>query len=599
MELKEGKLTLRDRKLFLNSKDEINKDLKELPKFADGSVPSSPVSNVYSQYQQSVQNAVNQVTQGPKQFEHQGSTYPNRASSNETKATDANPNGAQAAAGINPWFAVGAWLGGGALNGINSVQGSNELLASAGTSNGMFNGIGYTKQNMVNGSSLMSEYDKGTKKAWLTNPAEALTRGLWGRDKQEQAIRQANQIAASNNNFAMAGAATQSLQLDNLKKEGDYRNQVLYAKNGKLPGFSNGLVARLSNGEIYGHINPMTGYVTDMHQAGHGKDNNDTLVRNLGNPTTSFVVTNKGGWSDYVRGGGSVNDALIGMQSGVRAPGYRCGKLPGFKEGMWGNAAVSGIGALASLGQIWDAASQDIASPNIYAANPYEQSALNDLAGLRINEYPILNRLNQQRAEADYALNNSGGLSGGQRARMRAANLATTQRNTADVLANMQAQNNQYRSQFANAQMQLGTQRAQRQQQANQFKSEMVARAHAAKHQGIQTGLANLLSQVQGFYANEFKRRQFNETMDLYRQQQALNQKEFDAWFNRINPQMKTPVENSVIRNPLGPQAYSKLLNTPNIDNLINKDMNSIYANPLDLQLPWAIELQKKLNKRK
>jgi len=56
---------------------------------------------------------------------------------------------------------------------------------------------------------------------------------------------------------------------------------------------------------------------------------------------------------------------------------------------------------LASIGQYIDASSQDIRSPQIYSANPYEQSALNDLSGLRINQYPVINQINNATAIAD------------------------------------------------------------------------------------------------------------------------------------------------------------------------------------------------------
>jgi hypothetical protein len=111
----------------------------------------------------------------------------------------------------------------------------------------------------------------------------------------------------------------------------------------------------LSNGEVAGHINPITGEVTDAHTVGHGKDNKDSRLEDLEDSRTAFVVTNKNGWSDYVRSTGDFRTAFVGMLSGTKAPGYKCGKLPKLKEGWWGNAAVSGIGALASLGQIWDA----------------------------------------------------------------------------------------------------------------------------------------------------------------------------------------------------------------------------------------------------
>lgn len=526
--------TLRARKFIENNKQDLT-----LPKFAEGTAPITTTQQYINVANQAAQQYSAQNAGSTTQTGTSGTTTTN-TNTNVPKTNDADPNGAQAAAGAHPGFAIGAWLGGGALKGLNSVQRSGELLAQAGTADGTYAGIGYTRQNTLDANGLMDQYDKGTKKAWLTNPAEAIFRGLFGSDRQKFEIAKANQIANNLNQFNMAGAATQALQLNNLKKEGDYNNQVLYAKNGKLPGFVNGFDgrARLSNGEIYGHID-LFGNVLDMHKAGHGKDNKDTLIRNLGNSPEevdrSFVVTNKRGWSDYVKAGGDVNIALQGMQSGAKAPGFKSGKMPGFAEGRWGNLIPSAIGAAASLGQILSASGEDLYAPNIYSANPYEQSALNDLAGLRINEYPILNRLNQQRAEADFGIDNSGGLGGGQRARIRSANLASTQRSIADAMINIQAQNNQYRSQLASAKMNLGAQRAQRQQAANQYRSEMLARAHGAKQQGIQTGISNLVAQIQNYYANDFKRRQFNETMDLYRQDQKMRQDELNAIIKRLN----------------------------------------------------------------
>ena len=97
--------------------------------------------------------------------------------------------------------------------------------------------------------------------------------------------------------------------------------------------------------------------------------------------------------SDYVMStgdveGGLMRDMLWRKEHGKR---YKNGKLPKCNEGILGNIIPSGLGMLASVGQYLDASGQDIRSPKVYAADPYEQSALNDLAGLRINQYPIIN----------------------------------------------------------------------------------------------------------------------------------------------------------------------------------------------------------------
>lgn len=247
--------------------------------------------------------------------------------------------------------------------------------------------------------------------------------------------------------------------------------------------------------------------------------------------------------------GGFIRDAESRAKNGA---GYKNGKLPGFKEGYLGNLIPSGLGMLASVGQYLDASSQDLRSPQIYSANPYEQSALNDLAGLRINQYPIINQINNATARADYALNKSGGLSGYQRSRLRTANLYNTQKNISDTLMNAQMQNNQYRANLANAKMQLGSQYAQRMQQARMFNEEMLAKAHAARQQGKQMGMFNFLNQLQSYYANEFKRRQFNDTMDLYRQQQELDRDKLKMMFpdyDRVKPAITmNPLTNGQIK---------------------------------------------------
>jgi hypothetical protein len=64
---------------------------------------------------------------------------------NGVQAEGADPNGAQAASKINPWFALGAWAGGGVLSGLNALKNANEFIAEAGTSNASVGGIGYSE----------------------------------------------------------------------------------------------------------------------------------------------------------------------------------------------------------------------------------------------------------------------------------------------------------------------------------------------------------------------------------------------------------------------------------------------------------------------
>lgn len=485
----------------------------------------------------------------------------NTTSSKQPEAEGANPNGADAAKGAGPWFALGAWAGGGIASGLNAVKKTNELLAEVGTSNANVGGIGYSAQNQIDSSKYMDEYDSGTAKSFLTNPFEGIAR-IFGRSKQEQAIKQANQRVAINNTFNRDAAFTQKLQMDEAYKNTNSQTQLRGWRDGRAT--DAGGWGRLSSGEVLVHGDQI---IDRMPGLPNFKDGIVAYVGDAG------VVSNHkvGGVrnSDYVMATGDVKGGLIRDMFWRKEHGkeYKNGKLPGFKEGYLGNLIPNGLGMLASIGQYVDAASQDIRSPQVYSANQYEQSALNDLAGLRINQYPIINQINNATARADHALSMSGGLSGYQRSRARTANLLNTQKSISDTLMNAQMQNNQYRANLANAKMQLGSQYAQRMQQARMFNEEMLAKAHAARQQGKQMGIYNFLNQLQSYYANEFKRRQFNDTMDLYRQQQALDRDKFNAAFPNYGKAKPTitmkPLTNAEIKRLGGLQLpYSSLAYT-------------------------------------
>lgn len=198
---------------------------------------------------------------------------------------------------------------------------------------------------------------------------------------------------------------------------------------------------------------------------------------------------------------------------------YNKGKdMPKYAWGAdaWGNIVTSGLGMLGGIGQYLTAYNQKLNSPNVYAANPYERQALTTLAGLRDNPYNQLRAMQDVEARNRYATSQSGGLTGSQKYLANVASGIGMQRNYADILHRSNQLNNQYKAQWANAALQAGAGNAQRQQAANQYRDEAYARAHAARQQQMQMGLQNTLGQIQQYYANEFKRRQFDRTMDLY-----------------------------------------------------------------------------------
>ena len=196
-----------------------------------------------------------------------------------------------------------------------------------------------------------------------------------------------------------------------------------------------------------------------------------------------------------------------------------CGKdLKRLKLGQdqWGNIVTSGLGMLGGIGQIIHANGQSLNNPNIYAPNQYERQGLTTLANLRDNPYNQLRAMQDVEARNRYAISQSGGLTGAQKYMANVAGGIGLQKNYADVLYRSNEANNKYKAQWANAALQIGAANAQRQQAANQYRDEAYARSHAAREQMRQMGLQNTLGQMQQYYANEFKRRQFERMMDLY-----------------------------------------------------------------------------------
>ena len=434
------------------------------------------------------------------------------------------------AAAIGPWFAAGAWAGGGVLEGIGRIKSVDEHLADAGTSEQNINGIAYTQQNSVNAGKIMSDYDKTTAKDFLTNPFRGIA-SIFGRSKAKREAQNAAMYANIQQNNARNDAYTKYLRLQDAKKYGNSEDQVLYAANGKLPKFENGLAsavgmikgeatARVSNGEVIANKDLGT-----MYRVPGIKNNKDGKLAALNSSDT--VITNKYGLSDYVWKTGDI-DGAEKMMAALTNPGYKRGKLPKCAEGWLGNFIPSAIGTLASLDQTLSAYKNKPYRPNTYASNPYELEGLTTLAGLRVNPYPIINQLRSAEARTNRAIDIAGGLSGSQRTAARLANLNTTQNNISNLLSNIQQQNNAYRANYAQAAINAGQASRQARMQANQWDLDMYAKAHAARNRGIQTGIANMLSQIQQYQANEFKRRQFNDTMDLYRADQKQRKEQFD-----------------------------------------------------------------------
>lgn len=434
------------------------------------------------------------------------------------------------ASGGGPGFAIGAWLGGGVAEALRGRKSAEQLVQEAGTSQGSIGGVSYTKQNAIDVAQTMRDYDNATGMDFLTNPGRGITRLFMKGDQRREAERAAL-LAQRSDDVARSGALSAVLQQQNAERY-NIDNGPIFAADGKLPTYKNGknYNARVSSGEVMVENGKMVRLP--------GQPNMDDSLKTHVNPNTmiftnGYIPGTKTRISDYVWETGDVDGGINAqVQRNANKYEFKNGKLPGFKEGGWGNFISSAIPALTSIGQIYEAASQKPYRPNIYHPNAYESQALSTLRNLRVNPYYMLPSIYGVYGKAFGSINRSGGLSAGQKAASRISAMNQTQKNVADMFTNTQMQNNQYLSNWASSALNAGQATAQRQMAEDQYANEYYAKSHAARQQGIQMGAYNLINQLQNYYANDFKRRQFNDTMDLYRSQNRLD---WDRYYSQLN----------------------------------------------------------------
>jgi hypothetical protein len=157
--------------------------------------------------------------------------------------------------------------------------------------------------------------------------------------------------------------------------------------------------------------------------------------------------------------------------------------LPGFKWGLpeWANLGVNAFGALSSMADANSIAREEISRPNTYSSNWLQGTALNTLKNLRSNVYPIIPEIYDQMGKGMYAINNAGGLSGGQRNLSRLAAMQSAYDTTAKLLQDAQDRNAKYQMAYADAAANLGNEEARRMMNAAQFDYDAYNQAHGAK----------------------------------------------------------------------------------------------------------------------
>ena len=265
---------------------------------------------------------------------------------------------------------------------------------------------------------------------------------------------------------------------------------------------------------------------------------------------------------------------------------YKC--LPGFEggTGFWGKAwktvgngikdvrdAVNQFGNIVDIGNITQlgnayltAAQRDaraeggLRAPKSFVANPYEQDALQQLNSLHSDYYPVWAQNRELEGRGKSSIMQSGGLSAGQKMLGYMGLTNQTQQNNASALFEHQGRENALRAQAANASLGAGNQSATRQQQAYQWDEDMLAKAHAARENMLETSAYDRQNALTQYFKNRWEKNQFDRTMGLYESNQKNDAEKTKAIIeslrnnNKNNPVTLTGVADNAAMISIDPE---------------------------------------------
>lgn len=340
----------------------------------------------------------------------------------------------------------------------------------------------------------------------------------WNNDEvKEQRRRLQNWRIASKaaNTQNEAVAASMGLRNEFYTTHADQGLSPHRGKKNALVGGGEVITKHDSNGNVVDAvIEPITQYtperadVIPIHL-----NENDGVLGNKINPLTGnrFAVDAR-----YNINNPQALTQLVALQDMVT----KKNRIKKYDQGKYMNA-LSLLPGLMEMGvgakQSHSYAKDPVHAINPYAINKNAEAAANELASLHYNPYPILNSLKQGDRQAIYNMNIAS-LSPAQRMAMLSTYYNNKMRNKADILAQGQQIENQYKAAHANLMAQLGEQDAQRKQSSNAIYADNLAKAEAARRKGIETGWQTSLKGLNTAVGNILNNYQQKQNIDLYRQ---------------------------------------------------------------------------------
>lgn len=215
---------------------------------------------------------------------------------------------------------------------------------------------------------------------------------------------------------------------------------------------------------------------------------------------------------------------------------YARGKIDRSKVGSVAKGALDTIGELSPyiVGMSYPSKQYNMYknmtphADNSYIANPNAERALNILAGMRFDPTSQINSIKDAYRQGLYNINQSGGLTQGQKMAMQVAQNTGYAKNLADVYSQANDINNKYRAAYAQAALSEGQNAASRQQQALATQQENYRQAVARRLLGMESAQKGKLNILNTIAKHIYDTRQSNRALDYNNKMLDLYNRQLD-----------------------------------------------------------------------
>lgn len=216
---------------------------------------------------------------------------------------------------------------------------------------------------------------------------------------------------------------------------------------------------------------------------------------------------------------------------------YARGKIDWSKVGSVAKGALDTIGELSPyiIGMSYPSKQYNMYknmtphADNSYIANPNAERALNILAGMRFDPTSQINSIKDAYRQGLYNINQSGGLTQGQKMAMQVAQNTGYAKNLADVYNQANDINNKYRAAYAQAALSEGQNAASRQQQALATQQENYRQAVARRLLGMESAQKGKLNILNTIAKHIYDTRQSNRALDYNNKMLDLYNRQLDV----------------------------------------------------------------------